>query len=558
MPPGRLTFADVSATLVAKGLGAGHGDRLLFSDLDLVIGPGDVTGLVGANGAGKSTLLRILAGQHPADDGTLTLAPSSATIGYLPQEHERRPGETIAQFLGRRTGVSEALATMDAAALALGEDAAGAADDYSAALERWLDLGGADLEERTADVVTDVGLAVDPDTEMTTLSGGQAARAGLASLLLSRYDIFLLDEPTNDLDLDGLDRLERFVSGLQRQDSPVVLVSHDREFLSRLVTRVVEINLAQHQVNVFGGGYDAYLHEREVARQHARDSYEQYDDTRSNLQARARMQRAWMEVGVRNARRKATDNDKNVMHHRGEVSEKQASKARQTDRLLERMDVVEEPRKEWQLRMEIARAPRAGAVVATLRGAVVKRDDFTLGPVDLQIDWADRVAITGANGSGKSTLLAALLGRLPLDAGSAGLGPGVVVGEIDQARRAFESDGDFLDVFRLGVPDMEPAEVRTLLAKFGLNAHHVNRPTGSLSPGERTRAGLALLQARGVNLLVLDEPTNHLDLPAIEQLESALSSYDGTLLLVTHDRRMFETVSFTRYLQVNAGTVHEQ
>ena len=553
----RLPFGYVSATLVAKGLGAGHGDRLLFSDLDLVIGPGDVTGLVGANGAGKSTLLRILAGINAPDDGTLTLAPSSASVGYLPQEQERRPGETVAQFLGRRTGVSNAQAVMDAAAIALGEDAAGAGDAYSAALERWLDLGGADLDERAALTLADVGLSVALDTVMTTLSGGQAARAGLASLLLSRYDIFLLDEPTNDLDLDGLDRLERFVSGLQRQESPVVLVSHDREFLSRLVTRVVEIDLAQHQVNAFGGGYDAYLHEREVARQHARDAFEQYDDTKSNLQARARMQRAWMEVGVRNARRKATDNDKNVIHHRGEVSEKQASKARQSDRQLERLEVVEEPRKEWQLRMEIARAPRAGAVVATLREAVVKRAAFTLGPVSLQIDWADRVAITGANGSGKSTLLSALLGRLPLASGSASLGAGVVVGEIDQARRAFDSDADFLDVFRLGVPEMEPAEVRTLLAKFGLNQHHVNRPTASLSPGERTRAALALLQARGVNLLVLDEPTNHLDLPAIEQLESALSSYDGTLLLVTHDRRMFDTVTFTRYLEVADGTVSE-
>jgi ATPase subunit of ABC transporter with duplicated ATPase domains len=548
----------VSATLVAKGLGAGHGDRLLFSDLDLVVGPGDITGLVGANGAGKSTLLRILAGLTQPDGGTLTLAPSSAIIGYLPQEQERRPSETIAQFLGRRTAVSNAEETMNAAALALGEDSPGSADEYSAALERWLDLGGADLEERAAQVMADVGLAVDPATEMTALSGGQAARAGLASLLLSRYDIFLLDEPTNDLDLDGLDRLERFVGGLHRQGSPVVLVSHDREFLSRLVTRVVEIDLAQQQVNVFGGGYDAYLHEREVARQHARDAFEQYDDTRSNLQARARMQRAWMEVGVRNARRKATDNDKNVLRHRGEVSEKQASKARQTDRLLERMEIVEEPRKEWQLRMEIAQAPRAGAVVATMRGAVVQRGDFTLGPIDLQIDRADRVAITGANGSGKSTLLSALLGRVPLDAGRASLGPGVVVGEIDQARRAFESDSDFLAVFRLGVPDKEPAEVRTLLAKFGLNAHHVNRPTASLSPGERTRAALALLQARGVNLLVLDEPTNHLDLPAIEQLESALAGYDGTLLLVTHDRRMFKTVTFTRYLGVAAGAVSEE
>jgi ATPase subunit of ABC transporter with duplicated ATPase domains len=392
---------------------------------------------------------------------------------------------------------------------------------------------------------------------MTGLSGGQAARAGLSSLLLSRYDIFLLDEPTNDLDLDGLDRLERFVGGLQRQGAPVAVVSHDREFLSRTVSRVVEIDLAQQQVNVFGGGYDSYLHERDVARRHAREEYEEFADTKADLQARARTQRAWMEKGVRNARRKATDNDKFVANFRGETSEKQAAKARQTDRRIERLEVVEEPRKEWQLRMSIAQAPRAGAVVAVLRAAVVRRGSFTLGPLDLQMDWADRVAITGANGSGKSTLLAALLGRLPLDAGTATMGPGVIVGEVDQARQAFGGAGSFLDAFRARLPAVEPAEVRTLLAKFGLRGDHVDRPTDSLSPGERTRAALALLQASGVNLLVLDEPTNHLDLPAIEQLESALAGYDGTLLLVTHDRRMLESVAVTRRLQLQEGRLSE-
>ncbi|HEX4432284.1 MAG TPA: ABC-F family ATP-binding cassette domain-containing protein [Frankiaceae bacterium] len=549
----------MSATLVAKDLGAGHGDRALFTGLDLVVGPEDVTGLVGANGAGKSTLLRVLAGVDAPESGSLSLRPSSATVGYLPQETERREGETVHAFLARRTGVAPAQEAMDRAAQLLADaDADPAAGDvYAAALERWLALGGADLEERAAGVAGELGLGVELQTPMTALSGGQAARAGLASLLLSRYDVFLLDEPTNDLDLDGLDRLERFVADIHRQGSPLVVVSHDREFLSRVVTRVVEIDRAQHQVNVFGGGYDAYLQEREVARQHARDTYDEYADTRSSLQARARTQRAWMEKGVRNARRKATDNDKFVRKFRAETSEKQAAKARQTDRLIERMEEVEEPRKEWQLRMSIAQAPRAGAVVANLRNALVHRGSFTLGPVTLQIDWADRVAITGANGSGKSTLLAALLGRLPLDAGSASLGPGVVVGEVDQTRRMFERPGAFLDVFRQSLPDLEPAEIRTLLAKFGLGSQAVDLPAEALSPGERTRAALALLQAKGVNLLVLDEPTNHLDLPAIEQLESALESYEGTLLLVTHDRRMLEAVTVNRRLAVEAGRVTE-
>jgi ATPase subunit of ABC transporter with duplicated ATPase domains len=576
----------MGATLLVKDLSAGHGERILFSGLNLIAAPPEVVGLVGANGAGKSTLLRLLAGLDSPEQGQIQYSPPAALVGYLPQEPERRDGESVRDFLARRTGVAAAQAALDASTQALVDSAPGADEEYSTALERWLALGGADLEERAEQVGAELGLGVDQRQLMTTLSGGQAARVSLASLLLSRYDVFLLDEPTNDLDLDGLRRLESFVTGLR---AATVLVSHDREFLARTVTRVVELDLAQQQVNVFGGGYASYLEEREVARQHARAEYEEYAENRASLESRAHMQRSWMEQGVRNARRKMPDNDKNSRAFRIESTEKQAAKARQTERRIERMEVVEEPRKEWQLQMEIAVAPRAGAMVATLRGAVVRRtgqgsDDagpdkaesenaaaasdtaadqdspditFTLGPVDLSIGWAERVAITGANGSGKSTLLAALLGRLPLDEGSAALGPGVVLGEIDQARGLFLGELTLLEAFRAQAPDQAPAEVRTLLAKFGLGSAHVLRPAATLSPGERTRAALALLQVRGVNLLVLDEPTNHLDLPAIEQLEAALDSYPGTLLLVTHDRRMLEAVRITRRFDVVAGQVTE-
>ncbi|MFE4058813.1 ABC-F family ATP-binding cassette domain-containing protein [Streptomyces sp. NPDC059096] len=545
----------MTATLVAKDLAAGHGDRSLFSGLDLVVAPGDVIGLVGANGAGKSTLLRLLAGLDTPEDGELRLSPPTAAVGHLPQEPERRAGETVRDFLGRRTGVTAAQTALDEATQALVDGAPGADDAYAVGLERWLALGGADLDERAEETAASLGLTVGLDQPMTTLSGGQAARASLASLLLSRYDVFLLDEPTNDLDLDGLERLEKFVTGLR---AGTVVVSHDREFLVRTVTKVLELDLAQQQITLFGGGYEAYLEERERARRHAREEFEEYADKKASLESRAHTQRSWMEKGVKNARRKATDNDKIGRNLRTESTEKQAAKARQTQRMIERLDVVEEPRKEWELRMEIASADRSGAVVATLNGAEATRGGFRFGPVTLQIDRADRVAITGVNGSGKSTLLAALLGRLPLDTGHATLGSGVVVGEVDQARALFHGSGTLLDAFRPAVPDTEPAEIRTLLAKFGLKSDHLLRPATTLSPGERTRAALALLQGRGVNLLVLDEPTNHLDLPAIEQLESALDSYDGTLLLVTHDRRMLDAVRTTRRLDVSAGRVTER
>ncbi|MBF6235705.1 ABC-F family ATP-binding cassette domain-containing protein [Nocardia otitidiscaviarum] len=549
----------MSATLHARGLSAGHGERTLFTDLDLVLAPGDVIGLVGVNGAGKSTLLRMLAAGRAAD-GSIALSPPDATVGYLAQEPERLAGETVMAFLARRTGVADAQRRMDAAAERLAD---GGADEYSPALERWLALGGADLEQRAAEVAAELGLADSLphglDTPMTVLSGGQAARAGLASVLLSRFDILLLDEPTNDLDLDGLERLEQFVTGVR---APLMVVSHDREFLARTVNRIVELDLAQQRVDVYDGSYESYLAEREIARRHAREAYEEFADTKAGLEARATMQRNWMEHGVRTARRKAKDprkldSDKAGRKMRAESTEKQASKIKQTLKRIERLDVVEEPRKEWELRMSIAAAPRSGTVVATLSSATVTRGDFTLGPVTVRIDFGDRIVLTGDNGSGKSTLLSLLLGKTVPDSGSAALGSGVAIGEVDQARGLFRGTATLAGTFSAEVPDWPESEVRTLLAKFGLRGSHVLRPNDTLSPGERTRAALALLQARGVNLLVLDEPTNHLDLPAIEQLEQAVESFDGTLLLVTHDRRMLDTVRATRRWRMERGRLTE-
>ncbi|MDC5696543.1 ATP-binding cassette domain-containing protein [Intrasporangium calvum] len=542
----------MSATLVAKDLSGGHAHRTLFEHLDLTVAPGDVVGVVGANGAGKTTLLRILAGVAAPLAGAVMTAPSDAFVGWLPQEHERVPGETVAGYISRRTGAAAATATMEAAAAGLGSGSPAADETYAVALEHWLASGAPDLEDRIPPMLGELGLDVGPDALMTALSGGQAARAALAALLLSRFDNVLLDEPTNDLDLAGLERLESFVRGLR---GGAVLVSHDREFLSRCVTRIVELDLAQNSVMVHDGGYESYLQERAVARRHAREAYEQYADTKADLESRARTQREWSSKGVRNAMRKSPDNDKIRRAAATDSAEKQARKVRQMESRIARLDVVEEPRKEWVLQFSIGAAPRSSSVVATLNEASVRLGGFELGPVSLQVEARSRIGITGPNGAGKTTLLRLLLGRLSPDAGSAALGASVAVGEIDQARTGLREDLTLGDAFGEAVPDLAPADRRTLLAKFGLRADQVKSLVSRLSPGERTRAAMALLQARGVNLLVLDEPTNHLDLPAIEQLEQALDSYDGTLLLVSHDRRLLENVHLDQRWHVEAGQV---
>ncbi|WP_127480675.1 ABC-F family ATP-binding cassette domain-containing protein [Nocardioides pantholopis] len=542
----------MSGTLVAKDLAGGHGHRVLFEHLDLTVAPGDVVGVVGANGAGKSTLLRLLAGADTPMAGTVSTAPSDAFVGWLPQEHERVPGETVAGYLARRTGATAATAAMEATAAALESDDPGAGDAYAVALDHWLASGAPDLDDRIPATLGELGLDVGPDALMTTLSGGQAARVALAALLLSRFDVVLLDEPTNDLDLAGLERLESFVRGLR---AGVVLVSHDREFLARCVTRIVELDLAQHQVSVYDGGYDAFLEERAVARRHAREAYEEFADKKSDLVSRARTQREWSSQGVRNAMKKAPDNDKIRRKAQAESSEKQAQKVRQMESRIARLEEVEEPRKEWTLQFDIAAAPRSSSVVATLDAATARRGDFVLGPVSAQVNAGDRIGITGPNGAGKTTLLRLLLGRDAPDSGRASLGASIAIGEIDQARTGLAEDLPLGDAFEAAVPAMTAAEVRTLLAKFGLKADQVGSLVARLSPGERTRAAMALLQARGVNLLVLDEPTNHLDLPAIEQLEQALEKYDGALLLVSHDRRLLENVRLDQRWEVSGGRV---
>ena len=540
----------MNGTLHARGLSLALGARHLLVDVELQVDPGQRIGLIGPNGVGKSTLLRVAGGLLAPDRGTVKLAPSTANVGYLPQEAERRE-ESVTAYLARRAGVAAASAALDAATADLAAGTPGADDVYSDALERWLSLGAADFDSRVGEVWSDLGLHAGLLHQgMPSLSGGEAARAGLAALMLARFDVFLLDEPTNDLDLDGLGRLERFVTGMS---TGCVLVSHDRTFLRRTITHVVELDEFTHTATRYAGGWDAYQHERDLARQHAQQAHEEYDAKRSSLADRAQREREWASQGLSRAKKKP-DNDKFIKAFKINQTEQLAGKAARTDKMMERLEVVEEPRDAWELRLTIASAPRSGNVVARLQQAVVEQGSFTLGPIDLQIDYGDKVVIEGPNGSGKSTLLRALLGETPLSSGIHWRGPGVVVGRLEQARHQLADAPTVLAAF-MGATGMLVPAARTLLAKFGIGAEHVNRAAESLSPGERTRLVLALLMAKGSNLLVLDEPTNHLDMPAIEQLEQALSTFEGTVLLVSHDRSLLETVPRTRTLVMNDGTL---
>jgi ATPase subunit of ABC transporter with duplicated ATPase domains len=351
-----------------------------------------------------------------------------------------------------------------------------------------------------------------------TRSGGQDTRAALAEVLRGGFDVLLLDEPTNDLDFAGLAWLER---SLASRPGSLLVVSHDRAFLDRTVTRIVELDEWSRGTTEYSGGWSDYEAERKRRRERHYRRWESSVAERRRVEEQQRQMAEWERRGYGQGRKKKKSKD---------VKRTYAAK-------LAKVDVVEKPYEPWELHLSLVSAGRSGEVVVRLEDAVVERGSFRLGPLDIGIGWGDRIAIAGPNGSGKTTLLDALLGRLPLAAGTRWVGPGAVLGELEQDRAALTGPQTLLEIFR----DYEEGTARTLLAKFGLGAEDVLRPAASLSPGERTRAGLALLTARGVNCLVLDEPTNHLDVEAIEELERALGGYDGTVILVTHDRRFLET-----------------
>jgi ATPase subunit of ABC transporter with duplicated ATPase domains len=527
----------LTATAVSKS----HGGAVVLDGVSLSVAAGQRVGVVGRNGIGKSTLLRVLAGLDEPDSGSVERSPARVTVGLLPQELDAIPGETLTDYLRRRTGVAAASDELDRQAARLVSEPA-AADAYSDALEHFLAVGGGDFDTRVAQVTARVGLPPDRlDVAMTSLSGGQFARAALAAILLSRFDVLLLDEPTNNLDWAGLAQLEEFV---RSASGAVVVVSHDRAFLDATVDRILEIEEETHHGREFAGTWSDFVAARALARRQGYERHAQYVAQRDALADRARTQRAWSEQGRARIRRSG-ETDKFIRHFRSQRSEQQAAKARATERALGRLTPVDKPWEGWELRMALGAGARSGDVVVRLSGAVVERGTFRLGPVDLEIGWAERVAVVGPNGSGKTTLLHAVLGDVPLAAGTRWLGPSVRIGVLDQLRGALASGAPLLDSF-LAATGLDGTAARSQLAKFGLGTADVARPAGRLSAGERTRAQLAAIVATEVNCLVLDEPTNHLDLEAIEQLEQALDGYDGTLVLVSHDRRFLEAVRVDR------------
>ena len=492
----------------------------ILKDINWEVKPGERIGLVGVNGAGKSTQLKIIAGEIEPTAGEI-IRPASLHIAYLTQEFEVDPTRTVREeFWTVFQEVNQVQQSLGQVQRSMETASPEELDKLIHKLDRlqrqFEALDGYGLEAQIEKILPEMGFeSEDGDRLVSAFSGGWQMRMSLGKILLQKPDLLLLDEPTNHLDLETIEWLENYLKGLK---TPMVIVSHDREFLDRLCTQIVETERGVS--TTYLGNYSAYLQQKAENAEAQLSAYERQ-------QKELEKQQAFVE--------------------RFRASATRSTQAKSREKQLEKVERIEAPTAGLRtLHFRFPPAPRSGREVVEIKELVHTYDDkiLFLG-ADLLIERGDRVAFLGPNGAGKSTLLRMIMGMESPTEGTVELGKhNVIPGYFEQNQaEALDLSRTVMETIHDEVPDWKNEEVRTLLGRFLFSGETVFKKVESLSGGEKARLALAKMLLRPANLLILDEPTNHLDIPAKEMLEEAIQNYDGTVLIVSHDRYFISKVA---------------
>jgi ATPase subunit of ABC transporter with duplicated ATPase domains len=489
-----------------------HGGQILFMDASMAVFAGEKVGLVGPNGSGKSTVFRIIVGEEAPDSGQVAI-DRDVVIGYFSQDVGEMAGRTVVEETMAGAGeVSEVAHELHELEHALADpERAGELDSlvarFGAVQARFEELDGYSLEARAREILAGLSFRADAvDRDVGELSGGWKMRVALARILLMRPDLLLLDEPTNHLDLESIIWLERFLRDFA---GGLIVTSHDRSFLNRLVTKIVEIDSGE--LTAFSGNYDFYDQQRAVLAAQAEAQF-------ARQQAMLAKEKAFIE--------------------RFKARASHAAQVQSREKKLDKIELVKPPRRRKALEFEFRQPPRSGEDVAALAG-VHKRygDHVVYDGLDLLLRRRERCCVMGINGAGKSTLLKLVAGHTEPDSGTVTIGASVELGYFAQhTMDLLDGEETVIQALQRAFPTDSPGSLRSLAGGFGFSGDDVDKLCRVLSGGEKARLVLAKMLYHPPNFLVLDEPTNHLDMATKEMLVKSLSRFDGTMLFVSHDR----------------------
>ena len=547
----------------------------VLSDVTFILNDGEHIGLVGPNGTGKSTLLRCITGEEQPDSGLITYSPANTTLGYLPQSFDFTDTDTIdtvitavqSDFVAAEATLQQATETLSTAT-----DVDSALQVYEEALMHFEALGGYEREQQVAEILEGLHLGhLEGSTRVATLSGGQKTRLGLATLLLRQSDILLLDEPTNHLDIEALDWLEQFI---QRSPKTILVVSHDREFLDRTVSRILYLDPETGSVTSYSGNYSAFAdardHEHALHVENWKRQQEYVNRTKQDI-ARLRGQALRVENNT-------TPSQPNIRRLAKKVARKARSRERKLERYLESDERVEKPRQTWGLNLDFGTPPPGAQVVLRLEEVSFgySRNTPLFQNLSLDIEHRERIALVGPNGAGKTTLLRLIEGRFEPWQGQIRIGNNVRLGVLSQEHDiltpwqgqirignnvrlgVLSQEHDILTQHRSVLDNvrntrsMSETDARQFLHFFLFAGDSVFRSVSQCSLGERSRLQLALLVLQGCNVLLLDEPLNHLDIEGREHFEAALEAFEGTVIAVAHDRAFLRSFA-ERTIEIREG-----